>query len=125
MAATHPENIRNLLADLITAHIDAGSGPGRLRFVSVTGVTVATLQFSRPSFAPAVAGVATAFEILSDPAAIGGRVASAVLLDSDENPVLRCSVGITGAGTAIELSSLDVAVGQEVGLSALSYTAVS
>jgi len=121
--ATHPLPMRNKIADIVTGLIDGGSGPGFLLLLTEPGVEAARLQFSKPSFSPAVDGVAEAFAINNDISAVGGVVAKARLVDSYDNPVLTCSVTKIGDGGDIQLSALQIGPGQEVSVTALSYVA--
>ena len=116
----HPLNVRNAICNFICSLLNGGE----LVLQSATGVTVATLRFADPAFAPAIDGVAVANSISSDPNSIGGIVARASMRDSNDNEVLRCDVTLPGLGGMIELSTLTVAAGQEVGITALTYTSV-
>jgi hypothetical protein len=116
----HPTLIRSALADVVCGMLNGGV----LVLLSVTGVEIARLHFSDPAFFPAIGGVAVANTISSDPNAIGGKVAKASLRDPDDNEILVCDVSLVGDGGMIELSTLTVAAGQEVNISALNYVAV-
>lgn len=82
---THPETVRNALANWITSQIDAG----KIVFVTASDATVATLLFGSPAFGDAVDGVATANPIAPDAGAIGGTIAKAKFFDSDDNEIVR------------------------------------
>jgi hypothetical protein len=66
--------------------------------------------------------VAEAFVINNDLSAVGGIVAKARLVDSNDNPVADCIVSNVGDGGDIELNSLAIIPGMEVSLTQLSYT---
>jgi hypothetical protein len=123
LAVSHPPWVRNLICEFIVAAIDAGSGPGKLVYTTSSGVAVATLTLSKPSFANAVNGEAIAFAIASDLDSIGGVVARASLRDSNNNEVVSCDVSTLDGNGAIKLSYLTVARTQELRCDALSYVA--
>lgn len=116
-------SVRNQIATYVTGLIDAGSGPGNLVFQDASNNTVATLTFSKPSFGTATSGLITAHAITPDFNAAGGTIAKAVARDSAGNPIFSCTVSATAGGGDIQLSSLAVAVGQQVSLTSLSYIA--
>lgn len=122
MSVTHPTTVRNAAVDMICGLIDAGSGPGKLVFLTSGDVEVATLTFSDPAFGAAEAGVATAGTILADASATGGVIAKASITDSDDNEVFACSVGVAGSGADIILNNTIVAATQEVSITSLTYT---
>ena len=123
MAVTHPTAVRNAIADIVVDGLDAGAGPGTLKFQTAGSVEVATLTFSDPAFGAAASAVATANAITSDTSATGGTITKAVLQDSDGVDKILCSVTATGGGGDIELSSVVVSAGQTVSVSSLTYTA--
>lgn len=123
MSVTHPTAVRTSIADHVVDKIDAGSGAGYIEFQTSGDVEVATLPFGDPAFGAAAAGVATANSITSDTNATGGTIAKARFFDSDDTEVLACSVTASGGGGDIELSSVAVAAGQTVAVTALTYTA--
>ena len=116
----HPPLIRAALCDMVCSRLNAG----HLVMLSATGVEIARLTFSAQAFSAAVDGVAHANEISSDINAIGGKIAKASLRDGDDNEVLRCDVTEIGGGGDILMSTLTIATGQEVSLSALTYVGV-
>jgi len=129
LSVTHPTSLRNSLADLVVDAIDAGASAGTLEMQTSGDVEVATLTFSEPAFDDAGSaggnadGVAAANAITKDSSATGGTIAKAVAKDSNGNVVFTCSVTGSGGGGDIELGSVVVSAGQEVSLTALTYTA--
>lgn len=123
MAVTHPDAVRNTIADLVVDAIDAGAGAGTLQFQTSGDVEVATLTFADPAFGAAASGTATAAAITEDADATGGTIAKFRIFDSDSNEIAQGSVTDTGSGGDIELSSVVVSVGQTVSLDSLTYTA--
>ena len=100
-----------------------GSGAGTLELQTSGDVEVATLTFSDPAFGAAASGVATASAITSDASATGGTVAKARAKDSTGTEVFACSVTATGGGGDITLNSVIISAGQQVSITALTYTA--
>lgn len=98
MAVTHVTALRNTLADAAVDAIDGGAGAGLLEFRTSGDVEVATLTFSDPAFGAASSGTATASAITADASATGG-------------------------GGDIELNSVVVSAGQQVSVSAMTYSA--
>jgi hypothetical protein len=123
MAVTHPTTVRSAIADLVVARIDAGASAGTLVFQTSGDVEVATCTFNDPAFGSAASGVATANTITDDSSATGGTIAKARAFDSNAVEVFACSVTATGGGGDIELNSVVISAGQQVGVTALTYTA--
>lgn len=123
MAVTHPDAVRNGLADYVVDLIDAGASAGTLEFQTSGDVEVATLTFSDPAFDAASSGDAAASAITSDTDATGGTIAKARLKDSNGTEVAACSVTATGGGGDIQLSSVVISAGQTVSVSSLTYSA--
>lgn len=125
MAVTHETTLRNEIADLVVDKLDAGTtdANGDLAFLASNDAAVATLGLSAPAFGDAASGVATANAISDDTNAAGGTIAKAELRDRDNTARVFASVGATGSGEDIELSSVDVAAGDKVTMNSLTYTA--
>lgn len=125
MAVTHETTLRTAIADLVADQIDAGSTDpnGDLAFLASDDTEVANLAFANPAFGNAASGVATANAISDDTNAAGGTIAKAELRDLDNAARVFCSVGATGSGEDIELSSVNVNAGDTVTMSSLTYTA--
>ena len=123
MAVTHVTALRNTLCDAAVDAIDGGAGAGLLEFRTSGDVEVATLTFSDPAFGAAGGGTATASAITSDSSATGGTIAKAALRTSTPADQILCSVTATGGGGDIELNSVVVSAGQQVSVSAMTYSA--
>lgn len=128
MSLTHAVAVRTAVANLITAAINAGSvGPaGTLEFATSPAFTtiLATLTFSATAFGAASNGIATANPIAPDTAADATGVCGAFRIkDRDGNEVLRGTVSPMGGGGDIQLSSVNISVGDTVSLTSLIYTA--
>lgn len=126
MAVTLQTAARNAACDAIVDLIDAGSGAGVLEFKTSGGTStkgngqVAELTMSDPAFGAASTGVATANAISDDTNADGGTTTQAYLYDSDNNPILSCSVGTGDAD--INLSSVAIGAGDTVSVTPLTVT---
>ena len=125
MAVTHPTAVRNSIADGVVDQLDLGTtnAAGQLVLRTAASAEVATLPFSNPAFGAAASGVATANAITDDTNATGGTTDRATLEDRDETTIINCSVGATGSGEDIELSSTTITAGDTVQITSLTYTA--
>lgn len=123
MAVTHPTAVRNTIADTALALINGGTPPGKLVFLTSGGVVVSTLTFANTAFGASSAGVATAAAIVADSNAVGGTIAKAELRNAAGTAIVLCSVTATGGGGDITLNSVIISAGQQVSVSALTYTA--
>jgi hypothetical protein len=121
---THPQAVRQALADLIGDSLDSGF----LKF-HITGSTadapstvVATLTLAAAAFGPAnSSGVATAGAIGSDTNATGGTIAFATLQTSGSVVKAHCTVGTGGDAINVTSGGLAVTAGDTVSCSALTY----
>ncbi len=126
MAVTLETVARNAACNAVVELVDAGEAAGVLEIKTSAGTSalgngeVATLTFADPAFGAAATGVATAGTITADSSAVGGTAAKAYFYDSDETPILSCSVGT--AATDIVLSSVTVNEGDTVSVSSLTVT---
>jgi hypothetical protein len=107
--------LRNARADQITAKMDAGSGPGKLRIYDgsrpATGGSATTLlaelTLSDPSAGAAAGGVLTLNAITPDASANAtGTATWARIVDSDGNFVTDMSVGTAGADVNLNTTSI-------------------
>jgi hypothetical protein len=129
--------VRNARLQVLADAVDAGAGAGKLRIFDGTrpatgeAVTDQTLliQFTltKPCASSIADGVLT-WDLDPDITAYcevfsGSKEATwARLVDSDGNAVGDGDVGLTGSGSAIELSAVTLAGGQEVTLTTGSLT---
>lgn len=123
MAVTHTAAIRSGIADYVVDQIDLNSPPGTLVLQTSGGTEVATLTFSNPAFGAAASGVATASAITADTSATGGTTTKAEFRQGGGTAVVLCSVTATGGGGDITLNSVIISAGQQVSITALTYTA--
>jgi hypothetical protein len=119
----HSGAARDKLVNYITGLLDAGTGNGKLVFQDSSNNAVSTLTFSKPAFAASSNGTASANTITPDLNAVGGTIIKAIAQDSAGNQIFICAVSYQGGGGDIQLSSTTVAVGQQVSLNSLTYTA--
>lgn len=126
MAVTLQTSARNAACNGVVDLVDAGAGAGHLEFKTSGGTStrsngqVADLTFGDPAFGDASTGVATANTITADSSADGGTTTQAYFYDSDDNPVLACSVGTSGED--INLSNNVIAATDSVSVSSLTVT---
>lgn len=125
MAVTHPTAVRNGIADFVVDQVDGGTTnpQGDLLLQTAGESTLATLNLSNPAFGAAAAGVATAAAISDETNATAGTATIGKLVDRDGTEIVRCSVGATGSGEDIELSSNVFSAGDTVRITSLTYTA--
>ena len=122
MAITHPESIRNQLANLVVDLIDGGAGAGKLEFRTSGEVAAATVTFQDPAFGAASGGTALAnTPMVDDTNATGGTVDRFAILDSNNTVILQGAVATSGSD--INLSSTTIGAGDTVSLTSLSYSA--
>jgi len=126
-----PTASRNAMADALVDLIDGGTGAGTIQIRSgsrpssandaATGTLLATLTFTDPAFGAAATGTATASSITSDTSADNtGTATWARILDSDDNTIMDCSVGTSGA--EINLDSVSITAGGTVAVSSFTVT---
>jgi hypothetical protein len=126
MAVTHPTaSVRNAMCDLVVDQLDDGN---IYIYDSTETTLLATHTFSSPAFGDAGAsleGQASANSITDATASTDSTAAVAQLCDSTGNIIVKCSVsGSTGDGDIkLSTTSSDLAEGQTVSISSLTYTA--
>jgi len=123
--------IRNAKLNVVRDAIDAGTGPGKLRFYiapkPATGGAATTLLseqlFSDPSFPDAVAAVLTASAIAADTAADAtGQAIWARVVDGDDVFVEDGTVGLVGSGADFEINAVDFVAGINVATGSVVIT---
>lgn len=119
MTLTLQTDLRNAMADVITAEMDTGAGTSNMKLETSGDVEVATINFPNPSFGAAAAGVITLLGVpLEDTDATGGLVDQYSLYDRNGDKQLEGGVAVTGED--LDLSSLDVGVGDTVELTSFT-----
>lgn len=123
--------LRNARLDAITALIDAGAAGGKLKIYDgsrpATGGTattlLGTLTFTDPAAPAAAGGVLTFNAIAPDTNADATSTATwGRITDSDDNFVMDCSVGATGSGADIELSTTSIVAGGVISVTSATIT---
>ena len=124
MALTLTTAARNAACDAIVDLVDGGStdASGDLVLMTSGDVEVATLVLSNPAFGAASSGVATAATITSDSSATGGTAALFKIVDRDNTEIWRGTVGTTGSGADLEMSTTVIGAGDIVAVTALTFT---
>lgn len=121
MSVTHPAAVRQTLANAVVDSIDVG-GAGALIFETGASAEVARLPFANPAFGDAVGPVATANPITSDTNATAGAVAAFKMVDgNDADAGFAGNVQVSGGD--INLADLNIAAGETVSITSLTYTA--
>lgn len=129
-------DVRNAIADAITARIDAGSGAGKLRIYTgsrpaspgsaATGTLLAEFTLSDPSFGAAVSGVATLdiTPAVQDASADNtGTAGYARFVDSDGNGRIDATVTATGGGGEVTCNTTSFVTGAVVTVTGCTITA--
>lgn len=130
MALTHTTAVRNALADLVVDLLEAGAGAGKIQISTTQGDYVgpellAEITMSDPAFGAASSGVAT---MLSPPksdtsADNTGTAAFFRIVDSNDLEIFEGTVTATSGGGDMELSSVAITSGEQVNITAFTYTA--
>lgn len=126
-------NLRNPLADAIIAAIDAGAGPGTLKFYTGTqpasaddalsgNTLLGTLTFDDPCGTKSN-GVITFGVITEDSSADAtGTATWARIQDSAGNVVFDCDVSGIGGGGSIEMNDVDIVAGGPIQIDSFAIT---
>lgn len=124
MAVRIPTASRNAAAAAVTDRVDAGSGPGKLRFFTgaqpasandaATGTLIGEVTLPDPSFSAGAAGTRNLADPAPAAATSAGVVGWARMLDSDNNTAMDFSVSGPGGGGDIILQNTNLAVGQQI-----------
>jgi len=125
MSVTHSTTARNAMANASVDLIDTGSAvaTGAIALLTSGDVLVAKPLFANPAYGNASSGVCTANAITSDTNAVGGTVAKFEHRDRDATAHHLGSVTVTGGGGDYEISSVAIAAGETVEVTASTYTA--
>ena len=127
MTLTHPDAVRNALADLVVDRIDIGTtnAAGKIRVRDETNVTLVDLILDvPPAFGTAALGIATS----NNPPHQGTAVASNdadnfQILDRDDALVFEGSVTVTGGGGDMTLTSVKITINDLVKINTFTYAA--
>ena len=129
MALTHATNTRNALADAINTRINLGAAAGKLKIykTSIDNPTDANLLvalvLSDPAAPSASGGVLTFSAIATVNATAAGTASLFAIVDSDNNEVLRGTVTATGGGGDITITNTNIASGDPISVTSVSWTA--
>jgi hypothetical protein len=125
---------RNAVADALAALVDAGPAAGTIQIRSgaqpatandpATGTLLATITVADPSFAAAVAGVATldTTPVLSTTGVAAGTAGWFRVLDSTGATVMDGAITATAGGGELELNTTTISIGLTVQISAGTMT---
>lgn len=135
LAPSITTNARNAAANAVTVLVDAGSLAGRLRIYSGTApadvnaalsgnTLLADLSMSKPAFAAASGGVATAAAIASDTSADATGTATFFRVGAWDGvtftPTFQGSVGTSGSD--LNLSTTSITLGGTIAVTSLTFT---
>jgi hypothetical protein len=125
VAFQYVTTLKNARLDQITAFIDAGSGAGKVE-IGTSGMSTVCVTFtlSDPSAAAASGGVWTMSGAPKSTTASANCTATeARIRDSSNNNVITgLTVTATGGGGNITLDNTNIATGQTVNLTGLTFT---
>lgn len=128
------EDMRNVLAQGIANKINAGAGPGAIRFYTgdqpmnadellVDQTLLGTVSFSDPCEESIRNGVLVFAEMAMAERAEGtGQAGWARIEDSERNNVFDCDVGEEGSGATIEMNTVDIVKGGPIHFTSFSIT---
>lgn len=129
-------DVRNAIADAITARVDSGSGAGKLRIytgsrpagpgTAASGTLLAEFTLSDPAFGAASAGVSTLdiTPAVEDAAADNtGTAGYARFTDSDGNGKIDATVTATGGGGEVTCNTVSFVAGAVVTVTGCTITA--
>lgn len=131
MALGMATTLRNARLQKIIDAIDAGAAGGKLKIYNgsrpATGgaatTLLGTLTFSTTSAPAPSGGVLTFDTITADSSADAtGTATWARITDSDDNFVMDLSVGATGSGADIELSTTSIVAGGVISVTSATIT---
>ena len=125
MALTLETAARNAIADAFCTLLDKDSVAGTVVVTKSDNTVLATLTFADDAFAGAIAGVATAAAIAPDTDADAtGTAAKMKLYNGAASPALIATgtVGATGSGADLELSTVSIVEHAEIQISAMTVT---
>jgi hypothetical protein len=126
--------LRTAMVNAVTATIDSGSGPGKIRIYTGTqpatpattasGTLLVEIPFADPSFAAGSAGSAAAdvSPVLTGTAVATGTAGWFRILDSTDVAHIDGAVTATGGGGEITLASTAVSTALTVSVTSLTVT---
>lgn len=120
MAVEHSITAKNTATDAVTALVNGGT------LVLYDGETLLVeLTLGTPAFAAAVNGTAALNAVDPAQAVAAGEADNFELCDSGGDPHIAGTVSMAGGGGDLILDNTNIANGQNVGISSLTYTALS
>lgn len=138
MATRLPNASQQAAADAVVDRVDVGAGTAHLRLYSgaqpadadsaAVGTLLAEFDLPNPAFGAAdTSGVATANSTPltttgESGASTGTDAQSCRVVNRNGDTVFDGSVGATGSGAEVELDNVNIASGQSVSVSSLTYT---
>lgn len=123
MTITHLEALRNNIANVVDDHVNTGAGTAVLQLRASTTVLV-EFDLSNPAFGASALGVIT---LNSTPIAATGEAAGNAdnfqLVNRNGDVSIAGSVTGVGGGGDIEVTNVNIAIGQDCELQSFSYAA--
>lgn len=115
---------KNAAVDAVVDLLDAGSADanGDIKIYDSGDNLLATLQCTNPAFGAAASGVATAAAITGAAATATGTADYFTACDRDNTEIFRGDVGESGSGHACILNTVNIVSGEDVSITAFTYT---
>lgn len=126
MAITHSTAARDAMADAVVDLVDAGTTDttGDFVFMDSGDTVLCSLSWSAtPAFGDSASGTATMNTINKGTVTTAAATSLFKLQDRDNTEVFRGTVTVAGGGGDVELSSVDLEVGDEMLVSTFTYSA--
>jgi len=122
VALTHETAVRNTIADAVVDLIDALGYGGQLIILD-GAVTLATFTLASPAFGDSASGAATAGAIAQVDASASGEADGFKITDAVGTTIFSGTVTLAGSGGDVELSNVNLIVGDPIAIDLLTYTA--
>lgn len=126
------DDSRDATTDAVVDLIDAGASAGYLEIRTgsqpttgtdaATGSLLVTITLGDPAFGDSSSGTATAASITDATPSADGTGGWFRVYDSDDNPRFDGSVTATGGGGDMELNTTSITTGEDVSVTAFTYT---
>lgn len=124
--ATYSTAARNAMLSALITQIDTGASPAQLRIYSTggsaTGVLLAELNLSNPSFGAPATGVSTAAAISPDTSANASGTASTAEIFSRGNLQVISAITVGTSATELVFNSVAFVLGDNISVTSFTIT---